>query len=80
MPSLKNIFTVESDFFKDFYRNRNPEGKTFKLHTVSEEYIFKELSKLNCSKSAGLDNIPASFLKDVTFLVNSSIVSGTEMC
>ena len=45
--------------------------------------FFKELCKLNCSKSTGLDNIPAKILKDaapyikihITFLVNSSITS-----
>ena len=58
-----------------------PETVKFRLHTVSEDFIYKELCNLNCSKSTGLDNIPARFLKDsasylkihVTDLVNSSI-------
>ena len=46
-----------------------------------EEFVFKELSHLNSYKSAGLDEIPARFLKEgasllkipVTFLINMSI-------
>lgn len=83
LPVPFNIFTVESDTFKQFYKDRNPNDIKFKLHTVSEEYIYKELCKLNCSKSTGLDDIPAKYLKDaapflkihITFLVNSSITS-----
>ncbi|XP_060607821.1 uncharacterized protein LOC132759963 [Ruditapes philippinarum] len=83
LPNPFNLFSVESDIFKEFYKNRNPDGNKFQLHTVSEEYIYKELCKLNCSKSTGLDEIPAKFLKDaapflkihITFLVNNSITS-----
>jgi hypothetical protein len=79
------LFNVESSVFKHFYKKRNPDSNVFKLHTVSEDYVYKELNKLNCSKSTGLDNIPARFLKDaasyikihITFLVNSSITSNS---
>lgn len=74
---------ISSSVFQNFYKQRNPESKSFKLHTVSEQFVLNELSKLNCSKSTGLDDIPARFLKDaapfikihITFLINSSIVN-----
>ena len=52
------------------------------MHTVSEDFVFKELSHLNPSKSTGLDNIPARFIKDaaifflipITYIINMSIV------
>lgn len=84
LPSPSNFFTVNTEIFKNFYQEKNPNGVKLKLCTVSEQYIYKELRKLNCSKSTGLDNIPASFLKDsasyvklhITYLVNRSITSG----
>jgi len=36
----------------------------FCLKTVSEDYVLKELNSLNITKSIGVDNIPARFLKD----------------
>ena len=51
---------------------------------VSEDFIYKELTCLNPSKSTGLYEIPAKFIKDgayvlkipITFIVNLSITSG----
>jgi len=85
LPVPFNIFTAVSHCFKQFYTDRNQNDVKFKLHTVSEEYIYKELCKLNCSKSTGLNDIPAKYLKDaalfvkihITFLVNSSITYNT---
>jgi len=85
LPLASNLFSVKSECYKQFYKKRNPNHSKFYLHTVSETYIYKELCKLNCSKSTGLDDIPAKFLKDaapflkihITFLVNSSITSNT---
>ena len=31
---------------------------------VTEEFVLRELSKLNTNKSTGIDNIQAKFLKD----------------
>lgn len=55
------------------------------LSSVKEEFVLKELEKLNISKSTGLDGIPSRFLKDgaqvlvkpITFIINLSINSGT---
>jgi hypothetical protein len=51
------------------------------LKHVSETFVYKELKNLNSSKSTGLDEIPARFLKDaasffkipITFVINMSI-------
>ena len=36
----------------------------FCLKTVSEDFVLKELNSLNITKSIGVDNLPARFLKD----------------
>ena len=51
---------------------------------LSEDFIFKELVNVNPTKSTGLDDIPARFIKDgaivlttpITHIVNLSITSG----
>lgn len=51
------------------------------LKPVSDNFVLRELQKLNVSKITGLDNIPAKFLKDgdeciktqVTHIINLSI-------
>ena len=81
----KGIFNVTSLLFVNFYRKRNPNQYSFTLQTVSEDFVYKELSSLNITKSTGLDEIPAHFIKDeaavltapITFIINQSIVSGT---
>ena len=56
----------------------------FKIRHVTETFVFNELSKLNPTKSTGLDGIPSKFVRDgacvlklpVTFIINMSIDSG----
>ena len=78
-----SCFTAEPGIYKQFYKNRSPDGNEFHLHTVSEEYVYNEFCTLNCSKSTGLYDISTKFLTDAflkihkTFLVNSSITSNT---
>ena len=84
LPPDKNIFTVGSDIFQSFYRQRNPSKQVLVLQPVTEDFVFKELKCLNVTKSTGLDNIPARFLKDgapvlktpITAIINQSIQSG----
>ena len=84
LPPAKNIFTVGSDIFQSFYRQRNPSKQVLLLQPVTEDFVFKELKCLNVTKSTGLDNIPARFLKDgapvlktpITAIINQSIQSG----
>ena len=52
---------------------------------MSEEFVYKELSSLNVSKSTGLDDLPARFIRDgasvltspITFIINQSILTET---
>ena len=78
------MYNVVSTVFRQFHSEKHNENKTFALQPVSEEFIYRELRKLNVNKSTGLDNIPAKFLKDgaffikepITHIVNKSILSG----
>lgn len=81
LPPCPNLFQTHSVAFRNFYKDKVPESK-FTLHTVSEDFVYKELCMLNSAKSTGIDNIPARFLKDgasflkipITFIVNKSLV------
>ena len=85
MPSPKGLYSVVSSIFKNFYIRRNPVQTSFILQPVSEEYVYKELSSLNVSKSTGLDDLPARFIRDgasvltspITFIINQSILTET---
>ena len=82
LPPSLNLFDTRSETFQDFYRNRNVQNG-FVLASVEEDFIFKELCKLN--SCTGSDNIPARFVKDaaavltkpITYIVNLSIRSGS---
>ena len=58
---------------------------TFKLSTISEEFVRTELKKIRSSKSTGLADTPARLLKDgsdaisrpLTVLMNRSIAEGS---
>ena len=64
-------------------RRHHPDTH-FRIEHVTESFVFKELSKLNATKSTGLDGIPSKFVKDsacvlkipITFIINMSIDSG----
>ena len=68
-------------FLMNFIKKRNPKACKLFLKPVSDNFVLRELQKLNVSKSTGLDNIPAKFLKDgaeciktqVTHIINLSI-------
>ena len=85
MPSPKGLYSVVSSIFKNFYIRRNPVQNSFILQPVSEEFVYKELSSLNVSKSTGLDDLPARFIRDgasvltspITFIINQSILTET---
>ena len=79
------MFSFTSDCLKSFYSNKNIERKEVILKPVCETYVYKEILNLNPSKSTGLDDIPALFIRDgapvlripITFIVNFSITSAT---
>ena len=72
LPPPLNLFDTRSETFQDFYRNRDVQNG-FVLASVDEEFIFKELCKLNSSKGTGSDNIPARFVKDAAAVLTKPI-------
>ena len=77
------MFSVASFAFQDYYGSKLNNSNKLHLSPVCEEFVEKELLGLNLSKSTGLDNIPARFLRDVasvlkdplTHIINLSITS-----
>ena len=65
------------------YYGKNIVPKSKNILPVTEEFVVKELLKLNPNKSTGVDNIQAKFLKDgaheikgvITHIINVSIVT-----
>ena len=45
------------------------------LIPVNEDFIYKELCKLNPSKSTGTDNIPARFVKDAASVFKKNLLN-----
>ena len=85
IPKVAKRFDVDSNLFKNYYKDKGVIPKSFKLANVSEEYIFKQLNSLNPSKATGIDGIKAIFLKDgadvikgaVTHIINLSLETNT---
>ena len=79
-----------SPFFQNF--NLSIQINTyiagFSLAKVDEEKVLTMLQKINTSKSTGLDNLPAKFLKDaapiiskpLTHIINMSMECGDIPC
>ena len=84
MPSASSAFAASSEIFKNFYNSGNPQKTTFSIREVPEDFVFKELTRLNIGKSTGLDGLPARFIRDgaeflkrpITVIVNKSILTG----
>ena len=82
---MPKLFDTSTDIFKDFYKDKVSRQSNFHLTHVSEEYVYKELCKLNTQKSTGIDEISAIFLKDganelkgvLTYIINLSIDTKT---
>ena len=76
---------TETLYLKSFYSTKIKNDASCVLTPVSECFVLKELLKLNSSKSTGLDELPARFIKDganvlkipITFIVNFSITTST---
>ncbi len=72
------------DFVKRFYSKQVVLPNSFSFAKVSANQITKMLEELKVSKSTGLDNIPAIFLRDaadiivptISFIVNLSLENG----
>ena len=84
MPRTPNKFTSQTT--KNYYaKNSCNVSNDFEFSNVSEEYVKKILLSLDTSKVAGMDEIPAKFLKDgaqvlalpLRNIINSSIELST---
>ena len=81
LPTAPNIFTTNTDVFKNYYQNKNVIPNSFMLNHITENFVFKELNSLNPNKSCGIDGIQTRFLKDaaaeikepITHIVNLSM-------
>ena len=63
LPAMPKLFDTSTNIFKEFYANKLSSHTNFNLSHVSEEFVFKELCKLNPQKSTGIDDISPIFLK-----------------
>ena len=57
LPTAFNVFSIESNGFKNFHKQEESQDRDFVFKKVSEDFVYKELLKLNPSKSTGLDEI-----------------------
>ena len=84
IPNLPKIYDTLSQVFRNYYSEKGVVPKSKKIFQVSEEYVYKELCKLNVSKSTGIDGFKPKFLKDgadvikgaVTHIINLSLETG----
>ena len=85
LPAMPNLFDISTHIFKDFYTHKVTRQTNLTLSRVTEEYVYKELCKLNSQKSTGIDEISPIFLKDganelkgvLTYIINLSIDTKT---
>ena len=83
--NLPNLYDTSSQIFKEYYSKKGVIPKSRKFFHVTEDFVFKELCKLNPCKSTGIDGIKAKFIKEganeikgvITYLVNLSIDTHT---
>ena len=83
ITNATKLFDINSEKFKDYYRDKGVIPKSFKISKISEQFVLKELCKLNPTKSTGIDGIKPRFLKDgakiiasaITHIINLSIES-----
>ena len=84
IKNVHKIYDTSSQIFKNFYASRGIVPKSFNISRVSEDFVHKELTKLNINKSTGIDGIKSKFLKDgadvittsITHIINLSIETG----
>ena len=67
-----NLFKTTCKLFKDYYINKGVIPKSFKISQVSEDFVYKELCKLNTTKSTGIDGLKPIFLKDGANIIKKS--------
>ena len=75
LAKAKGLYNVTSQLFLYFYNRRNPDNKKLVLQPASEDFVSKELSSFNASKSTGLDEIPARLIWDGARILKYPITS-----
>ena len=58
LPPSQGLFTTDSDFFKNLYKDQGVEPNCFTLSRITFDFVYKQLCALNPTKSTGLDEIP----------------------
>ena len=66
------IYFTQSLPLFNFYKGKNVKDDEFILIPVNKDFIYKELCKLNPSKSTGTDNIAARFVKDAASVLKKT--------
>ena len=85
LPLSQNKFGTDTEIFQSYYSDMGITEGILRLSSVTIDYVFSELCKLQPSKSTGLDDIPARFLRDgasilkhpITYIINLSINTST---
>ena len=67
------IYFTQSLPLFNFYKGKNVKDDEFILIPVNKDFIYKELCKLNPSKSTDTDNIAARFVKDAASVLKKPI-------
>ena len=62
--NLPNVYGTSSQIFKDYYTRKGVIPKSRNFFHVTEDFVYKELCKLNPCKSTGIDGIKAKFIKE----------------
>jgi len=81
LPAMPNLYNTAANIFKDFYINKLKAQTNFNPSHVTENFVFKELCKLNPQKNTGINEISPIFLKDganelkgpLTYIIDLSI-------
>ena len=85
---LPSICSIQIHLLFKSFIFKNVQLDQFSLTPVTEDFIYKELCRLNPSKSTGTGHIPARFVKDaasvltkpITHIVNVSIENNSVPC
>ena len=73
ITNVTKLFDIDSQKFKQYYRDKGVIPKSFKISKILKQFILKELCKLNPTKSTGIDGIKPIFLKDGAQIIKSAI-------
>lgn len=70
--SCSNLFSKES-FNLSRVLSKNVQANEFRLSNVTEDFLYKELYKVNSAESTVMHTIPARFVKDTSSVLTRPI-------